>query len=185
MTPARHLLLVGRLRRELPVVPVAPGTAIAVLNILGDTELVEEAARLLAERVGALPFTVLATAEAKSIPLAHALSRLSGRPYVVFRKSARLYMGESLSVTTCSITAQKEQTLYLDGRDRETIGGRDVLLVDDVVSTGSTLEAMRALVARAGGRVVGVAAVCTEGEAGRWPEVIALAHLPVYRGEGA
>jgi len=181
VTPERHLLVVGRLRRELPVVRIAPGLAIAVLNILGDTELVEESARLLAERVVDLPFAVLATAEAKSIPLAHALARLNGKPYVVFRKSARLYMEAPLAATTRSITAQKEQTLYLDGRDREKIAGRNVLLVDDVVSTGSTLEAMRALVERAGGRVAGVAAVATEGDGAPPPEVVALARLPLFR----
>ncbi len=186
MPPDRHPLVVGRLRRELPLVPISAGTAIAVLDILGDTELVEEAARLLHERLGGLSFAVFATPETKSIPLAHALSRLSGRPYVVFRKSARLYMGETLSVTTRSITAQKEQTLYLDARGRETIAGREVLLVDDVVSTGSTLEAMRALVARAGGRVAGVAALATEGDGDPPAGVVALAHLPLFRsGEGA
>jgi adenine phosphoribosyltransferase len=180
VTPAHHTLVIGALTRELPVVRVAPGQAIAVLNILGDTELVEEAARLLHERVVTRGFDVIATPEAKSIPLAHALARLAKCPYVVFRKSHKLYMGEALSVTTRSITAQKEQTLYLDARDRATMAGRSVLLVDDVVSTGSTLEAMERLVALAGGRVVGVAAVCTEGEAGREP-VIALAHLPLFR----
>ncbi len=180
MLPTHHLLTVGRVERELPVVEIAPGLALAVLDILGDTELVEEAARALAARLESLPFTVVATPETKSIPLAHALSRLLARPYVVFRKQARLYMGETLSVTTRSITAQKEQTLHLSARDRLRLAGASVLLVDDVVSTGSTLEAMRALVARAGGEVIGVAAIATEGDPEAHPGVVCLAHLPLY-----
>lgn len=180
MRPSHHVLTVGRVRRELPVVEVTPGLAIAVLDILGDTALVEEAAGLLAERLAGRPFSVLATPETKSIPLAHALSRLLDRPYVVFRKQARLYMGETLSVTTRSITAQKEQTLHLGARDRARVAGAEILLVDDVVSTGSTLEAMRELVTRAGGRVAGVAAIATEGDPAAWPEVVRLTHLPLY-----
>lgn len=182
MSPRSYAIVIGRVHRELPVVRVAPGLALAILDILGDTELVEEAARLLAERLNGSNFEILATPETKSIPLAHALSRLLGRPYVVFRKSARLYMGETLSVTTRSITAQREQTLYLAERDRGRMTGRSVLLVDDVVSTGSTLEAMDALVGRAGGRVSGSCAIAVEGEAGFGSKVVHLVELPLFGG---
>lgn len=61
------------------------------------------------------------------------------------------------------------------------------MLVDDVVSTGSTLTGMRALMRQADAQVVGVAAICTEGDASQWQEVIALAHLPLFpsRKDGA
>ena len=71
----------------------------------------------------------MATPETKSIPLAHALARLLGRPYVVFHKQVRLHMSETLSVTTRSITAQKEQTLHLAARDRPRLEGGSILLV--------------------------------------------------------
>ncbi|WP_275111950.1 phosphoribosyltransferase family protein, partial [Acidithiobacillus thiooxidans] len=108
-------------------------------------------------------FDVIVTAEAKSIPLAYALSVHSGRPYVVLRKNYKSYMGEALSTETLSITTGKTQTLYLDAKDRAAIQGRQVALVDDVVSTGSTLAAMRTLMAQAEAEVAAVAAICTEG----------------------
>ena len=52
-------------------------------------------------------------------------------------------------------------------------------IVDDVVSTGSTLSAMRDLMGRAGARIVAEAAVFTEGEAEKWKDVVALGHLPL------
>lgn len=185
--PASYDLEIAGLRRSLPLFRVQPDLAIAVLNILGDTELVEASARQLAVRLTRHVYAVLVTAEAKSIPLVHALSVHSGRPYVVLRKSYKSYMGDALQAQTISITTGAPQTLYLDAKDRALLGGSRVVLVDDVVSTGSTLTGMRALMRQADAQVVGVAAICTEGDASQWQEVIALAHLPLFpsRKDGA
>ena len=120
------------------------------------------------------------TAEAKSIPLAHALSVETGRPYIVLRKAYKPYMGEALSTTTNSITTGSQQTLYLDEKDHDALRGRRALLVDDVISTGSTLEGMRKLMDAARAQVAGLAAICTEGDPQQWQNVIALAHLPLF-----
>ncbi len=182
--PDRHSntypLNINGVQRHLPLVKVQPDLAIAVLNILGDTELTEAAAHALNGRMAHISYDAIVTAEAKSIPLAYALSVHSGRPYIVLRKHYKSYMGEALSTETLSITTGKPQILYLDAKDRAVINGKLVVLVDDVVSTGSTLAAMRALMAQAGAEIAAVAAICTEGDAAQWSEVIALAHLPLF-----
>lgn len=180
MNRPSHTLSLGALTRELPLHKVRPGLAIAVLNILGDVELTETAAGLLAERLTDRGVETIVTPEAKSIPLAYALARLIELPYVVLRKSYKSYMGQAISGTTESITAGHEQTLYLDSKDRVLIADRRIAIVDDVVSTGSTLAAARELVERAGGGIVAEAAICTEGDPRAWPDVIALAHLPLF-----
>lgn len=172
---------IAGLRRELPLFEVAPGLRIAVLNILGDTELVERCAEALAERLDHLPYDVLVTAEAKSIPLAHALSLATGKRYIVLRKLYKTYMGDTVQVETHSITTGRPQTLYLDEKDRHLAQGKRVVLLDDVVSTGSTLRGMRRVMEMAGASVVAEAAVFTEGETEAWPNVIALGHLPLFR----
>ncbi len=173
---------VAGIERRLRLMEVAPGVKIAVLNILGDTELVQAAAKALAERLPASA-EYLVTAEAKSIPLAHALSVESGRPYIVLRKSHKPYMGDALSAETLSITTNKPQTLFLDEKDREMIKGRKVVLVDDVISTGSTLQGMRLIMQKAGAEVIAEAAIFTEGDRAKWNNVIALGHLPVFVGD--
>ena len=170
---------IGGVRRELPLFAVKPGLRIAVLNILGDTELVEAAAVALASRLDHGQYDLLVTPEAKSIPLAHALSVRVGRRYVVLRKSYKPYMGEALEASTASITTGQIQTLYLDEKDATLLKGRRVLLLDDVISTGSTLEGMRTLMQSAGAAVSAVAAICTEGES-EAEGIIALRHLPVF-----
>jgi adenine phosphoribosyltransferase len=171
---------VAGVKRELPLFEVAPGVRIAILNILGDTELVRAAAGALSDRIGALDADALVTAETKSIPLVHELSARLGVPYVVLRKQYRPYMGDALAVETLSITTGVPQTLFLDEKDRGLLDGKRIVLVDDVISTGSTLEAMRKVVEQAGGTTVAETAVFTEGDKAKWDDIIAVGHLPVF-----
>ncbi len=171
---------VAGVSRDLPLFEVAPGVRIAILNILGDTELVRAAADALADRIGTLDADVLVTAETKSIPLVHELSTRLDVPYVVLRKQYRPYMGDALAVETHSITTGVPQTLYLDEKDRHLLNGKRVVLVDDVISTGSTLEAMRQVVREAGGKTIAETAIFTEGDKAKWDDIIAVGHLPVF-----
>jgi adenine phosphoribosyltransferase len=171
---------VAGVKRDLRLFEVAPGVRIAILNILGDIELVEAAARALAEKLAPLKADVLVTAETKSIPLVHKLAEELQLPYIVLRKHYRPYMGEALEVETHSITTGAPQTLYLDEKDRDLLRDKRVVLVDDVISTGSTLEAMREVMQRADAEVVGEAAIFTEGEKAKWQDIVAVGHLPVF-----
>lgn len=171
---------IAGVHRELRLFEIKPGLRIAILNILGDTELVEACARALGEKLAAVEYDVLVTAEAKSIPLAHALSVITGKPYVILRKAYKPYMGDALEAETLSITTGKPQTLYLDEKDRELMQGKRVIILDDVISTGSTLQGMRLLLQRAGATVAGEAAIFTEGERAKWADIISLGHLPVF-----
>ncbi len=183
MLPTRetYAVEIAGLRRQLPLFEVAPGLRIAVLNILGDTELVQACARQLAGRLKGEAFDLIVTAEAKSIPLAHALSVEMKKPYLVLRKAYKPYMGETLHAETLSITTGKPQTLYLDEKDRQEVRGKRVALVDDVISTGSTLEGMRKVMDLAGASVVVEAAVFTEGDPSDWKHITALGHLPLFK----
>lgn len=170
---------IAGLTRHLPLFEVVSGVRIAIFNMLGDTYVVKAAAAALAEKLKQTPAQVLVTAEAKSIPLIYEMSALMGLPYVVLRKSYKSYMGDAISAETHSITTGKPQTLYLDEKDKESIAGKQIILIDDVVSTGSTLEGMETVIGKAGGQVTAVAAIFTEGDAD-WSHVVALGNLPVF-----
>jgi adenine phosphoribosyltransferase len=185
MTPsaATYAIDIAGLHRELPLFEVAPGTRIAVLNVLGDTELVEVAGPALGAQLEPVDYSVLVTAEAKSIPLIHALSVATGKPYVVLRKNYKPYMGDALRAETLSITTGKPQTLYLDAKDRDLVTDARIVLVDDVISSGSTLQAMRTIMDLAGATVAAEAAILTEGERENWHDIFSLGHLPIFTDE--
>ncbi|HEX6033507.1 MAG TPA: adenine phosphoribosyltransferase, partial [Anaerolineales bacterium] len=74
---------IAGLKRDLRLFEIKPGLKIAILNILGDTEFVQACAKELAQKLNGLDYELLVTAEAKSIPLVHALSVETKKPYVV------------------------------------------------------------------------------------------------------
>ncbi len=183
MSPERatYPVEIAGLKRQLPLFEIKPGLKIAILNILGDTELVHACAEALAKKLAAVNYDVLVTAEAKSIPLAYELSVETKFPYVVLRKSYKPYMGVALSATTTSITTGQPQMLYLDEKDHDLLRGKRVILVDDVMSTGSTLHGMRLLMDQVGAEVAAEATILTEGDPKQWTDVISLGHLPLFR----
>lgn len=175
--PTYDLEVAGTVR-TLPLIQVAPDTWIAYYYSLGDTEVIDRAARLLAPKMAACDLFV--TTETKGIPLAHAIATyLSLKPYVVCRKEIRPFMLSPLVVRYKPITAKTEQELFMDGRDANKVKGKRVGIVDDIVSTGETLQAMGDLVKQAGGEVVAKAALLLEGE--EWKDVEHVGILPVFK----
>jgi len=171
---------IAGLMRELRLFEIKPGLKIAILNILGDTELVQACASALAKKLKNIEFDIIVTAEAKSIPIAHALSVETNKPYVVLRKTYKPYMGDALRAETLSITTGQPQLLILDEKDRQLVQNSRVLILDDVISTGSTLQGMRLIMEKAKASVVAEAAILTEGERARWSHIISLGHLPLF-----
>ena len=171
---------IAGIKRQLRLFEIKPGLRIAILNILGDTELVQACARELGKKLNGTKFDVLVTAEAKSIPLAYALAVEMNKPYIVLRKTYKPYMGDALKAETLSITTGQPQILVLDEKDREFMKGKKVLLVDDVISTGSTLQGMKMVIGKAGAEVVGVAAILTVGDRSQWMDIVSLGHLPLF-----
>jgi adenine/guanine phosphoribosyltransferase-like PRPP-binding protein len=182
--PVKHpfyRVVIAGVTRDLRKFEVAPGVIIAILNILGDTELVQACAKALAKKIHGVVYDVIVTAESKSIPLAHALSVATKKPYIILRKAYKNYMGKTIEAETLSITTGKPQTLFLDEKDHTLLKGKRVIVLDDVISTGSTLDGMKAIVKKGKGTVVAVAAVFTEGDCEQWKDIISLGNLPLFK----
>ena len=174
---ASYTLEVAGLTRELPICKINENVSIAAFIMFGDVELTIACATALLEKAPA--FDVIVTAEAKAIPLAYEMSRQSGKKYIPARKGKKLYMVDPVEVYDKSITTEKAQTLCVDRPELEYLDGKRVLIVDDVISTGGSLAAMEAIVAKSTGTVVGRAAVLAEGDAAKRKDILFLAPLPL------
>jgi len=175
-----YSLKIAGLTRTLPILRLGENLSIASFVILGDTELVATAAPLLAKKLP--PADLLVSAEAKGIPLVYELAKLLGmKRYIVARKSIKPYMGHVIKDEVTSITTQKKQLLALDESDALLLKGKNVILIDDVISTGESLSALQRLVESAGGFVVAKAALLAEGDAGLRDDIIYLEKLPVFK----
>ena len=133
-----YTLNVAGLTRELTICKVNDHMDIAAFIMLGDAELTVAAAAELLKKCP--DFDILLTAEAKGIPLAHEMSRQSGKPYVCARKGVKLYMPDPVVVEDQSITTAGKQKLVIDRKELDKMSGKRVLVVDDVISTGGSLR---------------------------------------------
>ncbi len=174
---------VAGLERHLPICRVTDDLYIGAFVIFGDAELTVACAGELLKL--APEYDYLITAEAKGIPLIHEMARQNRDEfYVLARKNPKLYMKEVFEVNVNSITTEKEQKLYLDKADADKMKGKRILIVDDVISTGKSLDAIEKLVSEAGGKVVGKMAILAEGDAIDREDIIYLEELPLFNSDG-
>lgn len=172
-----YRLEVAGLVRDLPICKINDELSIAAFVMFGDVELTIACAKELLAK--APEFDVIVTAEAKAIPLAYEMSRQSGKKYIPARKGKKLYMQKPVVVEVQSITTKSIQTLCIDTPELEYLNGKRVLIVDDVISTGGSLQAMDAIVEKSTGTVVARAAVLAEGDAAKRGDILFLAPLPL------
>lgn len=170
---------VSGVMRILPIRRVSPTVQVALLNILGDWELTEAIGESLALMIPK-GVQMLVMPDGKAQALLHVMGRESMLPTIVARKERKPYMAEPIcSVESVqSITTAKRQGLYLGNDDVLSLQGQKVAIVDDVVSSGGTIDAMKQLMQKAGAEVVAIMAGFTEGAPK--PEVIALGHIPLF-----
>jgi adenine phosphoribosyltransferase len=173
-----YRLEVAGLTRELPVCPLNDKIDIAAFVMFSDVELTVKSAEKLLEKCP--DFDVILTAESKGIPLAYEMSRQCGKSYVVARKSVKLYMTDPISVSVKSITTAAEQKLFLSAEKAEMLRGKKILVADDVISTGESLNALEKIAERAGGEICCRAAVLAEGDAADRDDIVFLEKLPLF-----
>ncbi len=178
MSDEYYTLKIAGVERQLKKFAVSDKLDIAAFILFGDVELTEDCAKALLEKCP--EFDYIVTPEAKSIPLAYEMSRISGKKYIVVRKGVKVYMDNPISYSVTSITTQKEQTLYLGHEDGDLLKGKRVLIVDDVISTGESLKVVQGLVEAFDGNIVASCAPLAEGDAADRDDIVFLEKLPLF-----
>lgn len=176
-----YTLSVAGLERKLPKVKINDELAIASFVMFGDTELVEKCAKHLFEKLLTFNADVLICPEAKAIPLTHALARRLNVDYVVARKNVKGYMVDPMIEKVQSITTIGTQTLVLDICDIEKIQGKNVGVIDDVVSTGGSVLGLEKMLGKIDCEVVYKAAVLLEEAGYDKDDLIYLEKLPIFK----
>ena len=178
-----YTLRVAGLERELPLCKVTNDLYIAAFIMFGDVEITIAAAKELLKM--APEFDIMITAESKGIPLLYEMARqINADNYILARKGPKLYMRDVMYTKVNSITTENQQVLCISGDDAKALNGKRVLIVDDVISTGESLDALSKLVEQAGGNIVGKMAVLAEGDAIGRDDITYLAPRPLFNADG-
>jgi adenine phosphoribosyltransferase len=153
-----YTLTLCGLKRQLSIVSVSPQLKIASFNLLGDRELVSLIAKEIIERIKYFDFDILVGLEVKTLPLVYEISRILGKDrYVILRKQQAGYMQNPLRVGG-------PKGLVLDGHDLDLIAHKKIILLDDVVTSGHTINIAQDLIQKAEGQVQAIVAVIKQGE---------------------
>ena len=189
LTPSHHVVAIAGVETPLPIVPLNDSIAIALLMVIDrGVGFGARVGAALAEAARPLSPEIIVGAATLGIPVAIEVSRCLGLDgYVILQKSPKIHLADALREEVRSVTSHGVQVLMLDQRAVPLLAGRRVFVVDDVVSTGSSLAAMLRLLRRAGAEVVGIGVILTEGH--DWKVVLgedsslvhALGHIPVFR----
>lgn len=177
-----YRMTIAGLERDLPLCKITDDLYIAGFIMFNDVEITEATAKELLKL--APDFDVLLTAETKGIPLTYEMARQSGKPYIVARKGAKLYMRDIVTVHVKSITTSHVQMLCLGKDECDVLRGKKILIVDDVISTGESVAALEQLVEAVDGELVGKFAVLAEGEAADREDITYLEYLPLFNPDG-
>ncbi|MDE6597567.1 MAG: hypothetical protein K2K60_02900 [Clostridia bacterium] len=186
----------GNITRKLPVYEVAGGLKIAYLDTFCDIELVNALSSKMAQMIqDGQNFkdsqrVILLTAVSKGVPFAYTIANnlISLNPnkliqVVIARKENKKFFGSSVSVEKTSITGDgKSDILYLAEADVNKLRGTDVILLDDMYSTGASIDALEKLARKCGAVVIDkVVAVWETADTSIQPPVKYVAILPLIK----
>jgi len=167
-----HHARIGSQELELPMMAVSDDLAIALLiSVDQGVHFAERAGRELAALLKPLGVEIIASVATMGIPIAIEVVRALGiDDYLVFQKTPKIHLVDALSEPVHSITTGGTQKLLFDRNRVDVVTGRNVALVDDVISTGASVHAALALLRRAGANPVAVGVLATEGTV--WRETL-------------
>ena len=154
---------------QLPIRPLADEKhALASLIINQASFAVQEVlAEQLAAKLSAFEPEVIVGLPTLGLTLASAVARALGHSrYVPLGTSRKFWYLDELSVPLSSITTEQQKRLYIDPRMLPLLEGRRVALIDDVISSGSSIVAGLGLLAASGIAPVVVGAAMLQSE--RW-----------------
>lgn len=168
------------IKRKLPITYISRDKRIANVNIVGDIEMVEKAGDKFCKLLKKYDFDYIVSPSIKVSNLVHNLAlRFRQKRYIIMRKSVKGYMIEPTIERPGKRFPKHVKKLVLNRSDAELIRGKRVVIIDDVVSTGSTMELTKKLLEKADSEVVFRGAIFKQGEREIAQDIFYLAQLPI------
>lgn len=147
---------------ELPLMELGDDFYIYSFDMTGEAQWNKHAARSLTQKLESCSYDGFVTVQTKSSGLCQELAR-DMDSYLELRKAHKAFMKEPKHVLAKSITTQGQQELWIGKEKYQQFQGKKLCFVDDVVSTGGTVDAALAMAKEIGFEISVIACVLTEG----------------------
>ncbi len=177
-------LLVDRIKKDAVYLGEGIVKMDSFLNHQVDVDLAEKMAEAFCARFAPLAsVTKILTAETSGIPAAMFVAKQLGVPLLFARKKKSLLMQEAVyTASAMSRTKQVQSTLFVS----ETfLGAQDsVLIIDDFLATGQTIQALVSIVTQSGAALQGIGCIAEKPQEGGRAQLRALSlvgeALPIH-----
>lgn len=163
--PEKHTVYLSKdFPVELSLMDIGDGFNIYSFDMTGEAQWNRVAASELAKKLAPYDFDGFVTVQTKSCGLTQAVcTEMNFERYLELRKSRKSFMVEPKGVSVQSITTHGKQELWIGREKYEPFVGKKLCFLDDVVSTGGTIEAVLVLAKEIGFSIVVIACALTEG----------------------
>jgi adenine phosphoribosyltransferase len=165
---------------DLQRMDIGGGFFIYSFDMTGEAEWNRMAAQELTQ-MAPYSFDSFVTVQTKSSGLAQAISG-SHKSYLELRKNRKGFMHDPKHIVVKSITTEDPQHLWIGREKYEQFQGKKLCFIDDVVSTGGTIDAVMIMAEKIGFELAVIACVLTEGEKRteyKGIPLVSLDHIPL------
>ncbi|RJX36781.1 pur operon repressor [Paenibacillus pinisoli] len=141
---------------------VLPGGYLYMTDMLGQPDLLADVGRMFATAFSGRKIDCIMTVETKGIPLAYATAACLNIPVVIVRRDNKVTEGSAVSINYVSGSTKRIQTMSLARRALKEQS--HVLIIDDFMKAGGTIQGMMDLLHEFKATVAGVGVFVESGE---------------------
>lgn len=138
-----------------------PGDYVYLSDLIGRPDILRRVGRLIATQYVDQDVDVIMTVETKGIPIAQSAAMYLNKPFVIVRNNSHITEGPTVSVNYVSGSVKRIKKMELSRRTLSA--GANVVVVDDFMKGGGTLNGMKSLIKEFDANLVGMT-VLAEGE---------------------
>lgn len=131
-----------------------PGGYVYLSDLLGNPEVLREVGRIIASQYLDKSVDAVMTVATKGVPIAQAVAMCLNVPFVIVRRDSKVTEGSTVSINYASGSSQRIEKMELSKRSLQR--GSRVVVVDDFMKGGGTVNGMKSLIEEFESELVGV-----------------------------
>lgn len=131
-----------------------PGGYVYLSDLLGEPQTLRQIGKIIASQYLHDSIDAVMTVATKGVPIAQAVSSYLNVPFVMVRRDSKITEGSTVSINYVSGSSERVEKMELSKRSLKR--GSRVLIVDDFMKGGGTVNGMKSLIEEFEAELVGV-----------------------------